>query len=68
MSSNSGRVQNARVFRQATQLGPSFLLMGDTNVQFNKRDTGKPTDLIKIKHPHHSFNTIDTIENPTTLH
>jgi hypothetical protein len=68
MSSISGRVQKARVFRQAMQLGPSFLLMGDTNVQFNKRDTGKPTNLIKIKHPYYNFNTNGTTKNPTTLH
>jgi hypothetical protein len=68
MSAISGRVQKARVFRQAMQLGPSFLLMRDTNVKFNKRDTGKPANLIQIKHPHYSFNTNYTIENPTTLH
>ena len=66
MSSVSGRFQKSRFFRQAMQIGPSFLLMRDTNAQFNKRDTGKPANLIKIKHPHYSFNTNYTIENPTS--
>jgi len=67
MSSVSGRVQKARVFRQAMKLGPSFLLLRDTNVQFNKMDTGKPAILIKIKPPHYSFNTNYTTETPTAL-
>jgi len=42
--------------------------MRDTNVQFNNGDTGKPANLIKIKHSHYSFNTNYATENPTTLH